>query len=129
MAVQLSHIDHFVLTVADLERTCAFYEKTLGMRRDEFKPGRVALYFGSCKINPHPAERTVADQLPKSPTPGSADICLIAETPIDDIASHLKDCGVEIREGPSMRSGATGPIMSVYFHDPDNNPIEVSSQL
>ena len=90
---------------------------------------RVALYFGSCKINLHSAERTVADQLPKSPAPGSADICLIAETPIDDIASHLKKCGIEIWEGRSMRSGATGPIMSIYFHDPDNNLIEVSSQL
>jgi len=129
MAVQLSHIDHFVLTVADLERTCAFYEKTLGMCRDEFKPCRAALYLGSCNISLHPAERTVADQLPKSPTPGSANICLIAETPIDDIVSHLKDCCVEIREGPSMRSGATGPIMSVYFHDSDSNLIEVSNQL
>ena len=129
MAIQLSHIDHFVLTVADLERTCAFYEKTLGMRREEFKPGRIALYFGTCKINLHPAKNVVADQLPQNPTAGSADLCLIAETPIDDIVSHLKDCNVEIREGPSMRSGATGPILSVYFYYTDNNLIEVSNQL
>ena len=128
MKIQLSHIDHLVLTVADLDRTCAFYEKTLGMRRDEFKPGRFALYFGSCKINLHPAERVVADNLPQNPTPGSADLCLIAETPIDVIAAHLKACGVEIREGPSERSGATGPILSVYFYDPDSNLIEVSNQ-
>ena len=129
MTIKLSHIDHFVLTVADIERTCAFYEKTLGMRRDEFKPGRIALYFGTCKINLHPAENKVADQLPRNPTPGSADLCLIAETPVDKIAANLKACDVAIREGPSMRSGATGPILSVYFYDPDDNLIEVSNQL
>ena len=60
MTISLSHIDHFVLTVADMDRTCEFFEKTLGMRRDEFKPGRVALYFGQCKINLHPAQDVVA---------------------------------------------------------------------
>jgi len=75
-----------------------------------------------------PAENKVADQLPQNPMPGSADICLIAETPVDEIAAHLKAYDVEIREGPSIRSGAMGPIMSVYFYDPDNNLIEVSNQ-
>ncbi len=129
MTITLSHIDHFVLTVADIERTCDFYEKTLGMARKEFKPGRVALYFGTCKINLHPAQNVVADQLPQNPTPGSADVCLIAETPIDEIVANLKACGVEIRVGPDERSGARGPILSVYFYDPDNNLIEVSNQL
>ena len=129
MTIKLSHVDHFVLTVADLVRTCDFYEKTLGMRRDEFKPGRIALYFGRCKINLHPAERVVADRLPQNPTPGSADVCLIAETPVDEIAVHLKACGVKILEGPAERSGAMGPINSVYFFDPDNNLIEISNQL
>lgn len=129
MTITLSHIDHLVLTVADMERTCEFYEKTLGMRRDEFKPGRVALYFGTCKINLHPAEKVVADNLPANPTPGSADLCLIATTPIDEIAANLEACGVTIHDGPTERSGAVGPIVSVYFHDPDNNLIEVSNQL
>ena len=128
MTIKLSHIDHFVLTVADIERTCAFYENTLGMRRDEFKPGRIALYFGTCKINLHPAEHMVADHLPQNPTPGSADLCLIGETPVDEIAAHLKACGVKNLAGPIERSGATGPILSVYFYDPDNNLIEVSNQ-
>ncbi|MGA0393572.1 MAG: VOC family protein [Rhodospirillales bacterium] len=129
MTISLSHIDHFVLTVADMDRTCEFFEKTLGMRRDEFKPGRVALYFGQCKINLHPAQDVVAVHLPEHPTPGSADLCLIADTPIETVAEHLKACGVELREGPSERSGAIGPIMSVYFHDPDGNLIEISNQL
>ncbi|MEX2449476.1 MAG: VOC family protein [Rhodospirillales bacterium] len=128
MTISLSHIDHVVLTVADVERTCAFYEEALSMRREEFRPGRVALYFGTCKINLHPADHTVAGQLPEKPTPGSADLCLIATTPIEDVVLRLKACGVAITAGPIERSGAQGSILSVYFRDPDGNLIEVANQ-
>lgn len=128
MTVSLSHIDHLVLTVADIGKTCDFYEKVLGMERREFRPGRVALYFGTCKINLHPAEGNAADQLPAAPTRGSVDVCLIAETPIEDVVLRLKACHVEITAGPIERSGALGPILSVYFRDPDGNLIEVANQ-
>lgn len=123
--MQIDHIDHFVLTVKDVSVTCDFYERALGMLREEFGDGRVALKFGAQKINLHEAGNELE---PKAlhPTPGGGDFCLITKTPIDDVVRHLQDAGVQIELMPSPRTGATGPITSVYFRDPDQNLVEVS---
>ena len=126
--IQIDRLDHLVLTVADIEKTCAFYRDVLGMAVETFGAGRTALKFGRQKFNLHQAGR---EFLPKAarPTPGSADLCLIANTPMEKIIAHLQDRGVTIEEGPIARTGATGPILSVYFRDPDQNLIEVSNYI
>jgi catechol 2,3-dioxygenase-like lactoylglutathione lyase family enzyme len=122
----LDHLDHLVLTVRDLETTCAFYETILGMRRESFGEGRTALHFGRQKINLHKAGREFEPKA-LNPTSGSADLCFIAATAIENVIAHLEACGVAIEEGPVPRKGAKGPITSVYFRDPDGNLIEVSN--
>ncbi|MCW8953238.1 MAG: VOC family protein [Rhodospirillales bacterium] len=126
MSLTISRIDHLVLTVADVEATCDFYGRVLGMETVTFGEGRKALSFGQQKINLHQSGREFEPKAAR-PTPGSADLCLIADATIDEIAAHLKACGVDIEEGPVARTGATGPITSVYFRDPDGNLIEVST--
>lgn len=121
-------IDHFVLTVASLEATCAFYQSVLGFERID-TPGRpTALAFGSQKINVHEIGRTFEPKA-KSPTPGSGDFCLITERPLDEIRARLDANGVVLELGPVERIGARGPMMSVYFRDPDGNLVEVSRYL
>ena len=126
--MRIDRLDHLVLTVADIQATCAFYTGVLGMRVIEFGKGRKALAFGAQKINLHPLGRKF---LPRAwhPTPGSADLCLITSTPLADAMAHVRAHGVEIEEGPVERTGATGPIRSFYFRDPDANLIEVSNYL
>jgi len=124
--IEIHRLDHLVLTVADIERACAFYRDILGMSVETFGAGRTALKFGRQKFNLHQAGR---EFLPKAdrPTPGSADLCLIATTPLEQVVAHLQAKGVAIEEGPIARTGATGPILSVYFRDVDQNLIEVSN--
>jgi catechol 2,3-dioxygenase-like lactoylglutathione lyase family enzyme len=126
--IKIERIDHFVLRVADVQATCAFYEKVLGMETISFggDMNRKALRFGQHKINLHPAD---SDWHPRArdPHPGSEDFCLITETPISEVVAHLEACGVEIEVPPSNRSGALGTIHSVYFRDPDGNLVEVSN--
>ncbi len=124
--ITLERLDHLVLTVRDLEATCAFYETALGMRRESFGQGRTALHFGRQKINLHKADREFEPKARK-PTPGSADLCFLAATPIAEIVAHLETRGIAIEEGPVARTGALGPITSVYLRDPDGNLIEVSN--
>ena len=124
--VNILRIDHIVLTVADLEATCRFYERVLGMRVVTFAGGRKALAFGQQKINLHQRGREFEPRA-DAPTPGSADLCLIASTAIDEVVAHLGRCGVAVLEGPVARTGALGPITSVYFRGPDGNLIEVSN--
>jgi catechol 2,3-dioxygenase-like lactoylglutathione lyase family enzyme len=124
----IDRLDHLVLTVADIDATCAFYGRVLGMERVSFAGGRTALSFGNQKINLHPAGNEY-DPKAQSPMPGSGDLCFITETPLDTVMAHLVDCGVEIIEGPAMKTGAVGPIRSVYFRDPDGNLIEVSNYI
>ena len=126
--IEIDRLDHLVLTVADIERTCVFYASVLGMRVETFGAGRTALIFGRQKFNLHQAGR---EFLPKAarPTPGSADLCLIATTPLDRVIAHLKAKAVAIEEGPVARTGAAGPILSVYFRDPDENLVEVSNYV
>jgi catechol 2,3-dioxygenase-like lactoylglutathione lyase family enzyme len=124
--MQILRLDHIVLTVTNIEATCRFYQQVLGMEVVTFAGGRKALNFAQQKINLHQRGNEFE---PKafSPTPGSADICLIAATPLSEVIDHLRLCGVPILEGPIARTGAIGPITSVYFRDPDNNLIEVAN--
>ena len=125
--VTLDRLDHFVLTVADMDATCAFYTRVLGMEVQTFGPlQRKALHFGRQKINLHQRGKEFE---PKAahPLPGSADLCFIASGMLDAVIAHLKACGVAIELGPVDRTGATGAIRSVYFRDPDGNLIEVST--
>ncbi|MBL1278254.1 MAG: VOC family protein [Ectothiorhodospiraceae bacterium] len=123
--MNITHLDHLVLTVKNIKTTADFYQKTLGMEKHIFGEGRVALRFGNQKINLHKAG---AECEPKAntPTPGSADLCFITEIPLPEAMQHVKGCGVEILEGPVTRTGAIGSIASFYFRDPDLNLIEVS---
>ena len=124
--MKITHIDHFVLTVASIPASCAFYQRALGMEIVRFAGERFALQFGSYKINLHEAGHEF-DPKAAHPTPGSADFCLIADTPIQRIVEHLKRENIKIEQGPVQRTGANGAIMSCYFRDPDNNLIEVST--
>ena len=124
--MNIARLDHLVLTVADIERTCAFYTGTLGMEVVRFGEGRTALRFGQQKINLHQADAIpglVADR----PTPGSGDLCFITDTPLTDVVAHLGQCGVAIIAGPGPRAGAIGTIQSVYIRDPDQNLVEISN--
>jgi catechol 2,3-dioxygenase-like lactoylglutathione lyase family enzyme len=124
--MDIDRIDHVVLTVQNIEDTCAFYARVLGMRPLTFAGNRKALAFGRQKFNLHEAGREFEPKAAR-PTPGSIDLCLITSTPLDDVVAHLRRCDVEIIEGPVAKTGATGPIRSVYFRDPDRNLIEVSN--
>lgn len=128
MTLSISHLDHFVLTVRDIDRTCAFYRDALGMERRDFAPDRVGLFFGQQKINLHAADNPI-DPNVRHATPGSADLCFITETPIEEAKKHLEAHGVRIITGPGKRSGARSTLMSVYFYDPDENLVEVANEV
>ena len=121
----IERIDHFVLTVASIEATCAFYEKVLGIKIEIFGEGRKALKFENQKINLHEVGKEFEPKA-KTPTAGSGDFCLVTDQDIKTVVTHLKECDVEIEDGPVSRTGANGPITSIYFRDPDFNLIEVS---
>jgi catechol 2,3-dioxygenase-like lactoylglutathione lyase family enzyme len=124
--VLIDRIDHLVLTVADIGQTVDFYVRVLGMEPVTFGGGRRALRFGCHKLNLHQAGRELEPKA-RRPTPGSADLCLVTTTPLDRVVDHLRAQGVPVEEGPVARTGATGPITSVYFRDPDGNLVEVST--
>ncbi|EIJ78092.1 Glyoxalase/bleomycin resistance protein/dioxygenase [Bacillus methanolicus PB1] len=126
--MKIIRLDHFVMTVKDIETTCQFYSEILGMEVVAFGNGRIALQFGHQKINLHQVGKEFEPKALK-PTPGSIDVCLITETPIENVIEHLKRKKVDIEEGPVERTGAVGKIQSVYFRDPDQNLIEVSNYV
>lgn len=123
--MQIERLDHLVLTVADIERTCGFYTRVLGMEVVRFGEGRTALRFGQQKINLHPAD-DIPSLVADKPTPGSGDLCFITAEPLAKVITHLEECGVRIVAGPGPRAGAIGTIQSVYIRDPDQNLIEIS---
>lgn len=126
--METSKLDHLVLTVKDIEKAISFYVTVMGMKKEEFGQGRVALKFGDQKINLHELGK---EYEPKAhiPLPGSADLCFITPTPLNEAIAHVKNCGVEVITGPVERTGATGPICSFYFRDPDLNLIEVANEI
>jgi len=126
MAISVDRIDHLVLTVFDIDRTLDFYGRVLGMEPITFAGGRRGLAFGRPQLNLHQAGREFEPKALK-PTPGSIDLCFATEAALADVSAHLKSCGGAIAEGPVKKTGALGPMMSVYFRDPDGNLIEVSN--
>ena len=122
----IDHLDHIVLTVADIDATIAFYTRVLGMTAVTFAGGRRALAFGPQKINLHRAGHEFSP-CARQPTAGSADFCLITKIPLEGAMAHVQSCGVAVEEGPVDRTGAIGPLRSFYFRDPDGNLVEVSN--
>ncbi|MBW9263846.1 MAG: VOC family protein [Candidatus Thiodiazotropha sp. (ex. Lucinisca nassula)] len=126
--MKITQLDHLVLTVRDIQVSCDFYTRILGMQLVEFAGGRKALRFGSQKINLHQHHKEFE---PKAalPTPGSADLCFLTDVPLNEVAAELKQNQVEIIEGPVERTGAEGAIISIYLRDPDNNLLEIANRL
>jgi catechol 2,3-dioxygenase-like lactoylglutathione lyase family enzyme len=124
--LKIERIDHLVLTVSDIERTCEFYSRVLGMQTVVFDEGRRALAFGGQKINLHQAGEEFEPHA-AHPTPGSADLCFITDVPTDEVLRELESHGIGMVRGPVERTGALGPMESVYLRDPDGNLIEVSN--
>jgi len=124
--MRVSRLDHLVLTVASIDATVRFYTQVLGMTAVTSGAGRTALTFGASKINLHEAGREFEPKALR-PTPGSADVCFIVDDDIRELITELTGAGIAIEEGPVERTGATGPILSCYLRDPDQNLIELSS--
>jgi catechol 2,3-dioxygenase-like lactoylglutathione lyase family enzyme len=124
--MHIDRFDHVVLTVLDIEATCKFYERACGMQVETFGNGRKALKFGQQKINLHQVGKEIKPYA-QHPTRGSADFCMITSVPVEDVMNHLKANGIAIEEGIVDRTGAMGPIRSVYIRDPDQNLVEISN--
>lgn len=123
--IRIERLDHLVLTVASIEVTAEFYHRALGMTLVTFGAGRTALSFGQQKINLHQAGKEFEPKAAR-PTPGSADLCFVTANSLDQVAEHLSAECIPIIEGPIARTGAMGPISSLYIRDPDENLIEIS---
>jgi catechol 2,3-dioxygenase-like lactoylglutathione lyase family enzyme len=126
--MQVDRIDHLVLTVQNIEATCDFYVRVLGMRVVTFGNDRKALQFGQQKINLHEVGKEFEPKAMK-PTPGSGDMCFITSVPLNEVMQHIRSQEIEIVEGPVRRTGAIGPIESVYVRDPDGNLVEVGNYI
>ena len=126
--MRVDRLDHLVLTVADLDRTVAFYAGVLGMTETTFGGGRRALTFGASKINLHQSGHEFEPKA-RQPMPGSGDLCFIVDEPIEEVVIRLAEDGVALEEGPGERTGAIGPIMSCYLRDPDGNLLELSNYI
>ncbi|HXQ99352.1 MAG TPA: VOC family protein [Pseudomonas sp.] len=124
----IDHLDHLVLTAVDVEATVDFYTRVLGMQVQRFGDGRMAFSFGNQKINLHQRGKEFE---PKAhlPVPGALDLCFIASIPLQQVITRLNEAQWPIIEGPVLRTGATGPIRSVYVRDPDLNLIEISEPV
>lgn len=124
--MQISHLDHLVLTVANLDTTIDFYTRVLGMSVVTFGQNRKALVYGSQKINLHELGKEFEPKA-RQVQAGSADLCFIAAIPLPQVIEHLQAQQVEILEGPVERTGAVGKILSVYIRDPDGNLLEIAN--
>ncbi|WP_428487518.1 VOC family protein [Rhodopila sp.] len=129
MRFTVDRIDHIVINVKDVEVAAAWYQRVLGMEREDFgTQSRTALKFGGQKINLRPMDADERSWPTGAITdPGAADVCFITAAPPDEVVAHLHDYGVQILQGPVEKAGALGPIRSVYCRDPDGNLIELSS--
>lgn len=122
----IAGLDHIVLTVRSIPQTCAFYESALRAQVITYGAGRTALGMGGQKINLHEAGNEFEPKA-ETPTTGSGDFCLITNAPLAEVERHLRAQGIEIEEGPVARTGARGPILSIYIRDPDGNLVEIAS--
>ena len=123
----IDHLDHIVLTTARTEQCIDFYTRVLGMKFERFGEGRMALKFGDQKINLHEKGKEFEPKATLA-VPGTLDICFIASVGLKDVIARLAACNVAIIEGPVMKTGAQGPIRSVYVRDPDGNLVEISER-
>jgi len=123
----IDHLDHIVLTTARSEQCIDFYTRVLGMKFERFGEGRMALKFGNQKINLHEKGKEFEPKAALA-APGTLDICFIAAVPLKDVIARFAACNVPIIEGPVMKTGAQGPIRSVYVRDPDGNLVEISER-
>ncbi|MCF0253420.1 MAG: VOC family protein [Duodenibacillus sp.] len=124
--MRIDHLDHLVLTVEDIDAAVAFYEGALGMEAVTFGNGRTALRFGRQKINLHLAGHEIEPKA-RAAAPGTADLCFICATPVAEVLARLEALGIRPELGPVRRTGAEGPLTSVYLRDPDGNLIELSN--
>ncbi|MGM0877738.1 MAG: VOC family protein [Bacillota bacterium] len=124
--MKILKLDHLVLTVKNIDKTCEFYNQVLGMEVITFGEGRKALHFGEQKINLHEVGKEFEPKA-KSPMSGTADLCFITDVHMLDVIDHLNSYGAPIEEGPVKRTGALGSITSIYTRDPDGNLIEISN--
>jgi catechol 2,3-dioxygenase-like lactoylglutathione lyase family enzyme len=130
MRFAVDRLDHLVITCRDIEISAAWYQRVLGMEREEFGTGerRTALKFGGQKLNLRPAEATQDAWFSGlAAAPGTQDICFVVTVPPEEVVAHLAYCGVVVVAGPVGKAGALGPIRSVYCRDPDGNLIEIAS--
>lgn len=123
----IKSIDHIVLTTANLERCLEFYTQVLGMQLERYGSGRIALRFGDHKFNVHPPGFDAGIKA-RTPTPGSLDLCFLADVPLSEVIARLNSRSIEIEEGPIERTGARFAIRSVYVRDPDGNLVEISEK-
>ena len=123
----IDHLDHIVLTTAHTEQCIDFYTRVLGMKFERFGEGRMALKFAGQKINLHEKGKEFEPRAALA-APGTLDICFIASLPLEEVIARLAACNVPIIEGPVMKTGAQGPIRSVYVRDPDGNLVEISER-
>ena len=126
--MKIDRLDHFVLTVRDIEATCQFYSRLCDMEIVTFGDDRKALAFGRQKINLHEIGKEFEPKA-AAPVPGSGDLCFITRTPIKQVVEHIHVCDVPIIEGPIKRTGALGLMESVYVRDPDGNLVEIANYL
>jgi catechol 2,3-dioxygenase-like lactoylglutathione lyase family enzyme len=133
MPLSVKALDHIVINVSDVERSAEWYQRVLGMTREDFvatsgQPKRTALKFGMQKVNLRPVDASITDWFTAEHAgAGSDDLCFLTDVLPDAVAEHLKACGVAIELGPVKKQGAQGPIQSVYCRDPDGSLIEISS--
>lgn len=126
--MEIAQLDHLVLTVTDIDASVDFYTRVLGMIRESFIAAdgseRLAVKFGSQKINFH---QQGAEFEPKAQSAlvGTADLCFVSHTELSQVVVHIGFCGEQVIEGPVRRTGARGPIESIYLRDPDGNLIEI----
>ncbi len=125
--MRITSFDHIVLSCRDVAATVAFYRDILGVTAREERPGKWALYFGANKISLQDEAKKA--ELAAGTLPGTGNFCVLAKTPVAEVAVALREAGVEILEGPARKDGATGPIQSVYFRDPDGNLVEIANPI